>query len=48
MAGRPGQWSRQPLATDLDRLEADIGLWLDRLETGDYADRAEVARYRVR
>lgn len=26
---------------ELDRLEGEIGLWLDRLETGDYGDRIE-------
>lgn len=33
------------LASELDDVESQIGLWLDRLETGDYAERAEVGRY---
>lgn len=45
------QWggpSQRGLADeDLKRLESEIGLWLDRLETGDYADRIEVVQYLV-
>lgn len=33
---------------ELDEIESEIGLWLDRLETGDYADRTEVVRYLAR
>lgn len=40
-------WERDAVHQDLDRLENDIGLWLDRLETGDYGDRLEVSRYLV-
>jgi hypothetical protein len=40
-------WERQAVADDLDRIETEIGLWLDRLETGDYADRVEAAQYLV-
>lgn len=40
-------WQRLGVDKELDRLEAEIGLWLDRLETGDYADRTEAARYLV-
>jgi hypothetical protein len=39
------QWGRQDAIKELDRLEDEIGLWLDRLETGDYADQVEAARY---
>jgi hypothetical protein len=42
-----GSWERAEVHTELDRLEAEIGRWLDRLETGDYADRIEVARHLV-
>jgi AAA ATPase domain len=42
-----GFWQR-PLVDELGRLEVEIGLWLDRLETGDYADRVEAARHLVR
>jgi hypothetical protein len=37
-------WERQAVHDDLRQLEIEIGLWLDRLETGDYADRVEAAR----
>lgn len=33
---------------ELDEIESEIGLWLDRLETGDYADRTEVVRHLAR
>jgi hypothetical protein len=36
-------WERQAVNDDLDQLETEIGLWLDRLETGDYANRVEAA-----
>ena len=36
---------RKSIEQDLDRLEAEIGLWLDRLETGDYGDRLEASRH---
>jgi hypothetical protein len=38
-------WERQAVSEDLDRLETEIGLWLDRLETGDYADRVQAAQH---
>jgi hypothetical protein len=38
-------WERQAVHDDLRQLEIEIGLWLDRLETGDYADRVEAARH---
>lgn len=41
-------WERQSVNIELDRLEIEIGLWLDRLETGDYADRVEAARHLVK
>jgi hypothetical protein len=40
-------WVRQGVNEELRRLEVEIGLWLDRLETGDYADRVEAARHLV-
>jgi hypothetical protein len=40
-------WVRQGVNEELGRLEVEIGLWLDRLETGDYADRVEAARHLV-
>ena len=42
-------WVGQPNAirSELDGLEREIGLWLDRLETADYGDRCEVARHLV-
>jgi hypothetical protein len=40
-------WERQTIDGELERLEVEIGLWLDRLETGDYADRVEAARHFV-
>jgi hypothetical protein len=43
----PG-WMRGDLDAELDAVETDIGLWLDRLESGDYADRATVAEYLAR
>jgi AAA ATPase domain len=39
------RWMRSDVATELDAIEREIGLWLDRLETGDYADRDVVAGY---
>lgn len=38
-------WMRGELVAELGTLEANVGLWLDRLESGDYADRAVVADY---
>jgi hypothetical protein len=38
-------WDRRAIEEQLDRLEDETGLWLDRLETGDYGDRVEVARH---
>jgi hypothetical protein len=38
-------WQRLTIDSDLEKLETEIGLWLDRLETGDYADRTEAARH---
>jgi hypothetical protein len=40
-----GSWQRQLVQEELDQLEREIGLWLDRLETGDYSDRVEAARH---
>lgn len=40
----PG-WMRDEVAGELDAIERDIGLWLDRLETGDYADRVATSAY---
>lgn len=40
-----GYWERQAVDNELGELEAEVGLWLDRLETGDYADRLEAARH---
>lgn len=36
---------REEALLDLDRLESEVGLWLDRLETGDYGDQVEVSRH---
>jgi hypothetical protein len=41
-------WQRQGIGSELAQLEADVGRWLDRLETGDYADRVEAARHLVK
>jgi hypothetical protein len=41
-------WMRPAVSADLDALEIEIGLWLDRLETGDYGDRLAVAFYLTR
>jgi hypothetical protein len=41
-------WERRAIDDELGRIEAEVGLWLDRLETGDYADRVETARHLVR
>jgi hypothetical protein len=38
-------WERHGIDDELGRLEAEVGRWLDRLETGDYADRVETARH---
>jgi hypothetical protein len=38
-------WQRQKAARELERIESEIGLWLDRLETGDCADRIDAAGY---
>ncbi len=43
-----GSWQRRIIDDELGRLEVEVGLWLDRLETGDYADRVEAARHLVR
>ncbi len=36
-------WERQAIDAELGQLETEVGLWLDRLETGDYTDRVEAA-----
>jgi hypothetical protein len=41
-------WERQAIESELEKVETEIGLWLDRLETGDYADRIEAARHLVK
>ena len=41
-------WERKAIDDELGQLEVEVGLWLDRLETGDYADRVETARHLVR
>jgi hypothetical protein len=38
-------WMRGDIVAELDAVETEIGQWLDRLETGDYADRKTVAGY---
>ena len=38
-------WERRSVEQQLEQLELEIGLWLDRLETGDYGDRVEVSRH---
>ncbi len=38
-------WQRLTIGGELEEIETEIGLWLDRLETGDYADRTEAARH---
>jgi hypothetical protein len=40
-------WERQAIEQELDRLEGEIGLWLDRLETGDYGDRIDASRHLI-
>lgn len=40
-----GSWERQAIQSELESLEIEVGLWLDRLETGDYADRVEASRH---
>jgi hypothetical protein len=40
-------WERQSVDDELGRLEAEVGRWLDRLETGDYADCVQAARHLV-
>ncbi len=40
-------WDRESIRQALAGLEREIGLWLDRLETGDYGDRVEVSRHLV-
>jgi AAA ATPase domain len=40
-------WERQYINDELGQLEAEVGRWLDRLETGDYANRVEVAHHLV-
>jgi len=42
-----GAWQREAIQRELDSLEDEIGLWLDRLETADYGDRCEVARHLI-
>ena len=42
-AGSP--WERNLIVAELDEIESEIGLWLDRLETGDYGDRIDAARH---
>ena len=44
--GRAGE--RQLIDRELAQLEAEVGRWLDRLETGDYADRVDAARHLIR
>jgi len=39
------RWMRNDIAAELDAVETEIGRWLDRLETGDYADGNVVAGY---
>ena len=41
-------WDRQAVRQELADLEREIGLWLDRLETGDYGDRVEVSHHLVK
>jgi hypothetical protein len=41
-------WERQVIDNEIETVEIEIGLWLDRLETGDYADRIEAARHLVK
>ncbi|MBI4185395.1 MAG: AAA family ATPase [Proteobacteria bacterium] len=43
-----GGWVRHEVEGELDEIESEIGRWLDRLETGDYADRTEVVQYLTR
>jgi CheY-like chemotaxis protein len=40
-------WECQAIDNELEKVEIEIGLWLDRLETGDYADGIEAARHLV-
>jgi AAA domain len=40
-------WEREAVVDDLDQIEIEMGLWLDRLDTGDHADRVEAAQYLV-
>lgn len=42
-----GSSERQAIDQELGRLELEVGRWLDRLETGDYADRVEAAHHLV-
>ncbi len=44
---RGGTGQREAIQRELDSLESEIGLWLDRLETADYGDRREVARHLI-
>lgn len=37
-------WERQAIDAELGQVETEVGLWLDRLETGGYTDRVEAAR----
>lgn len=38
-------WERQAIHDALQKLEIEVGRWLDRLETGDYAGRIEATRH---
>ena len=38
-------WQRQSIDDELRQLEIESGLWLDRLGTGDYADRVQAAHH---
>jgi hypothetical protein len=38
-------WQRRAIDDELRQLEIEIGLWLDRLGTGDFADRVQAARH---
>jgi hypothetical protein len=38
-------WRRGEIERELAEVEADVGRWLDRLETGDYAERADVLAF---
>jgi hypothetical protein len=40
-------WDRDSAVEEADKIETEIGSWLDRLETGDYGTRTEVARHLI-